>query len=87
VLFSTGTVIGMYIFSMWLRIPDSVFAMCVFVTSCAEKIIFSLAPKDWYLYIGKCKFISVRKKMRLVPNFVRGWEVMFTFGGTELFLP
>ncbi|PNF29985.1 hypothetical protein B7P43_G06967 [Cryptotermes secundus] len=47
-----GTLIGMYIFSVWLRISDSVFALCVFLTKCAQTLIFGFAPKDWYLYIG-----------------------------------
>ncbi|KDR06884.1 hypothetical protein L798_03365 [Zootermopsis nevadensis] len=47
-----GTVAGMYIFSVWLRIPDSMFASCVFLTKCGQTLICGLAPKDWYLYVG-----------------------------------
>jgi hypothetical protein len=59
VVLSTGTLTGMYIFSVWLRIPDSVFALCVFLTKCAQTLIYGFAPKDWYLYIGRYNFITV----------------------------
>lgn len=47
-----GTVIGMCVFSVWLRIPDNIFAVCVFITKFAQTIISGLAPHDWYLYIA-----------------------------------
>lgn len=47
-----GTVTGMYIFSVWLRIPDSIFAVFVFITKFAATFISGLAPHDWYLYIA-----------------------------------
>jgi len=65
-LLLTGTVAGMCIFSVWLRIPDSIFAVCVFITKFAQTFISGLAPHDWYLYIGKCNFISVKSKLNSV---------------------
>jgi PCFT/HCP family folate transporter-like MFS transporter 1/3 len=47
-----GTVTGMCVVSVWLRIPDSIFALCVFITKFAQTIISGLAPYDWYLYIA-----------------------------------
>ncbi|GFG36707.1 hypothetical protein Cfor_09425 [Coptotermes formosanus] len=47
-----GTVTGMYIFSVWLRIPDSIFAVCVFITKSAATFISGLSPHDWYMYIA-----------------------------------
>jgi hypothetical protein len=66
VLLLTGTVTGMYIFSVWLRIPDSIFAVFVFITKFAATFISGLAPHDWYLYIGKSNFIAVKSKLKLV---------------------
>jgi hypothetical protein len=66
VLFLTGTVAGMCIFSVWLRIPDSIFAVCVFVTKFAQTFISGLAPHDWYLYIGKGNFIFFKSKLKSV---------------------
>jgi len=66
VLFLTGTVAGMYIFSIWLRIPDSILAVCVFITKVAQTFISGLASHDWYLYIGKCNFISVKSRLKSV---------------------
>jgi len=66
VLFLTGAVAGMFIFSVWLRIPDSIFAVCVFITKIAQTFICGLAPHDWFLYIGKCNFISVKSKLKSV---------------------
>jgi hypothetical protein len=58
VVISTGTLTRMDIFSVWLRIPDSVFALCVFLTNCAQTLICGFAPKDWYLYLGRHNFIT-----------------------------
>jgi len=56
----------MSIFSVWLGIPDSIFAIYVFITKFAQTFISGVAPRDWYLYIGKCNFISVKSKLKSV---------------------
>ncbi|XP_069691101.1 probable peptidoglycan muropeptide transporter SLC46 isoform X1 [Periplaneta americana] len=47
-----GGLVGMYIFSVWLKISDSLFAACIFITKCLQTLIYGLAPKDWYMYLG-----------------------------------
>jgi hypothetical protein len=59
VILSTGTMTGVTIFSVVLRIPDSVLVLCVMFTRCAQKLTWGFAPKSFYLYIGRCNFITV----------------------------
>lgn len=44
-----GSTAGMYIFSVWLNLSDSIFAVFVFIIKTVQILLFAFAPTPWYL--------------------------------------